>query len=243
VDKECVRKKLYNMNMRKGSRFLTIFTIVYIIFLSLFSFDSLEVSIWAFLIHMIPSFLLLIALVISLKNAKLGGGIFLSLSIVATFFFSTTLNAIAFLIITVPLLLIGIAYISLATKGVKQLLVPVVSVLFLTTLFVFVISLFSIGNDVRNTCKGAMKFHEGDCVTALSLYLDSEISTLAERKRAVWTLGQLGDGRALPVLNKYLTGEACDHETMLCQYELEKAIKWCSTNENILSPIWQRLFL
>ena len=33
--------------------------------------------------------------------------------------------------------------------------------------------------------------------------------------------------RSLPVLEAVYTGEPCDHEEVLCQYELEKAIKRC----------------
>jgi len=48
---------------------------------------------------------------------------------------------------------------------------------------------------------------------------------------AFWALGQLGDKRALPFLRKLLTGEPCDHETNLCQGEIQEAIQKLERNQ------------
>lgn len=48
---------------------------------------------------------------------------------------------------------------------------------------------------------------------------------MRERNRAVWALGQMEERRALPALKKHYTGEKCDHQAELCQYELDKAIR------------------
>ena len=66
-----------------------------------------------------------------------------------------------------------------------------------------------------------------DRVEALIAIVDSAAYTPEERTKAVWALGQLKDPRALPVLESHYTGEPCDHERRICQYELKKAILKC----------------
>lgn len=69
--------------------------------------------------------------------------------------------------------------------------------------------------------------HPGDAVAAMLEYVQSDSHTLKERNLAVWSLGQSRDSRALPILEGYLTGEKCDHDSKLCQSELKKAIMLC----------------
>ena len=90
--------------------------------------------------------------------------------------------------------------------------------------------LFVIHQSVRAHCRVAQQAHPhvGDDVAALIDFLDSPAHSLRERNEiGVWTLGRLGDARAMPVLQAYYTGESCDHERNLCQYELLKAIRRC----------------
>lgn len=101
--------------------------------------------------------------------------------------------------------------------------------------FVFVTYLmacWSIRSSVKEMSAVATKEYPGDRTEALMRYLDSENHSLRERNRAVWALGQIGDGRALPVLEKSYTGRPCDHENRLCQRELQKAIKACKSAFN-----------
>jgi len=79
----------------------------------------------------------------------------------------------------------------------------------------------------HQTGTAAMKQFPGDRVEALMALAQSERHTLSERNHAVWALGQLRDRRALPVLQKYYTGQPCDHARYLCQLELKKAIALC----------------
>ncbi|MBN1805623.1 MAG: hypothetical protein JW837_10260 [Sedimentisphaerales bacterium] len=56
----------------------------------------------------------------------------------------------------------------------------------------------------------------------------SLISTASETEnRAVRAVGQIGDGRALSVLEKFRSGKACEHDKYLCQREADKAVKFC----------------
>lgn len=83
---------------------------------------------------------------------------------------------------------------------------------------------WSIYSDVSDATAMAVREFPGDGVEALIAVVESEDHPLAERNRAVWALGQTGDSRALPALERYYTGDACDHARRLCQHELKKAI-------------------
>lgn len=52
----------------------------------------------------------------------------------------------------------------------------------------------------------------------------------------VWTLGRLRNPTALPALTAAYTGQPCEHDRNLCQYELRKAIKRCGGTP---TPPWQ----
>jgi len=82
----------------------------------------------------------------------------------------------------------------------------------------------------------AMREFPGDEVDALAALVTSETRPLSERNRAVWALGQIGDGRALPALERLYTGVPCDHARYLCQYELKKAIEKCRGEHQ--PPAW-----
>jgi hypothetical protein len=96
-----------------------------------------------------------------------------------------------------------------------------------------------IGSGVHAASEAALLEQPGDRVPALMAYLESPTHTLRERNRAVWALGQLGDARALPVLEKHFTGRECDHGRVLCQHELRKAIRLCRDATNVSAFIWR----
>jgi len=110
-------------------------------------------------------------------------------------------------------------------KGLKKKLRIGLGVLFVCFAVFWASVVILIGQGVKERCKTAQERYDGDCVGALMARVDSEEESFGDRNEAVWALGQLGDKRALPILRKYYTGEECDHEKYLCQYELEKAIK------------------
>jgi len=86
----------------------------------------------------------------------------------------------------------------------------------------------------------ATQVFPGDEVEALMALAESEHRPLADRNRAVWALGQLGDERALPMLKRFDTGRACDHSRLLCQKELRKAMDRCSGKN--WAPGWLPFF-
>ncbi|MHC4116465.1 MAG: hypothetical protein ACYSWO_03050 [Planctomycetota bacterium] len=102
-----------------------------------------------------------------------------------------------------------------------------------TFLFVaFLCICFSIRSSVKEISAQAVRRYPGDRTEALIKYVESESHSLRQRNRSVWALGQIGDKRALPVLEKFYTGQACDHDSRLCEGELYKAIKLCKGSFN-----------
>ena len=124
---------------------------------------------------------------------------------------------------------------------VKIGVLMVVGIGIVVLLVLFVSSSVVIGRSVSKQCKKAQSQYLGGCVVALAQVVDDDKNSLDERKQAIWALGQLGDGRALPVLEEYFDGSGaqCDHETKLCQYELEKAINLIKSGFNPTALIWR----
>lgn len=93
-----------------------VFAIIFICFLAIFAFDVIVPGkpLWyilgGFIIHLIPNYLLLVALVIAWKKEVSGGIVFLLLGIGFTWFFQTYLFLPAFLIVSFPIFLIGILF-------------------------------------------------------------------------------------------------------------------------------------
>jgi hypothetical protein len=106
----------------------------------------------------------------------------------------------------------------------------------------FVVTCTWIGVDVKTRCQEAKKDYSGTCVEALSQLLDDEDQAFRNRNSAIWALGQLGDKQALPILEKYYTGDIPDREPwneVVSQYELKKAIKLLNDGKNITAIFWR----
>jgi hypothetical protein len=99
-------------------------------------------------------------------------------------------------------------------------------------LVAFMMICFSIRSGVKEISAEAIRQYPGDRIEALMAYVDSENHSLRKRNLAVWALGQIGDDGALPTLEKSYTGGPCDHDSRLCQGELQKAIKLCKGGLN-----------
>lgn len=113
----------------------------------------------------------------------------------------------------------------------------------LAVLFIlFVISLHWISSDVRAICKKAQQQFEGDQVEALVAALESDKLTFKEKNQVIWALGEIGDKKALPALEKIYTGEPCskpcDSSQHLCQYGIKKSIRGCK-GFNVVSYVWE----
>ena len=96
-----------------------------------------------------------------------------------------------------------------------------------------------IESGVHAASEAALLERPGDRVPALMAYVESPAHPMRDRNRAVWALGQLGDARALPLLEKHFTGRECEHDRALCQHELRKAIRLCRGATNMPAFIWR----
>jgi hypothetical protein len=88
-----------------------------------------------------------------------------------------------------------------------------------------------IDDSVTSRCAEAGAAGKEDCVSALIEVLQSAEIGFGRKNEAIWALGQLADERALPVLQSLQTGipcpNPCPRDRVICQREVEKAIRWC----------------
>lgn len=107
----------------------------------------------------------------------------------------------------------------------------------------FIITNVWIGYEAKKICQEAKwEYKKTDCVEALIDTLDDENQGYRTRNHAIWALGQFGDSKALPVLQKYYTGDIPDREPlddMISQYELKKAINLANGGLNITAFLWR----
>jgi hypothetical protein len=85
-----------------------------------------------------------------------------------------------------------------------------------------------IDHDVKKNIAVAKQKYSGTAENALLAYLSDTSNSPENRSQiAIWTLGQIGSENALPVLYKNdPEGKTCSgrHNSILCQYEIYKAI-------------------
>lgn len=107
-------------------------------------------------------------------------------------------------------------------------------------LLFFVICCTWIAYEIKNSCQLAQEQYPGTCVDSLISLLDDEKQSFRSRNSAIWVLGQLGDNKALPILQKYYTGNIPPREPLdktISQYELKKAVDLTSGGFNITSLV------
>lgn len=128
------------------------------------------------------------------------------------------------------------------SKNIKQTILYIGAIGVSIFLLFFVITCSWIGFDVKQRCRDAQSQYGGDCTESLISLLNDENRGFKDRNSAIWALGQLGDSRALPVLQSYYTGNIPDREPLaktISQYELKKAINLTSGDLNITSFMWR----
>lgn len=127
-------------------------------------------------------------------------------------------------------------------KKLKQAVYLLIAVATGVIMLFFVITSTWIGFEVKTNCRQAQIKYEGNCVEALTQSLEDEENNYRTRNSAIWSLGQLGDSQALPVLEKYYTGNIPDREPLdevISQYELKKAMNLTSGGLNITAFVWR----
>jgi len=132
-----------------------------------------------------------------------------------------------------------------STSRLRRILLRGIAIVLLVCVVGILGLSLSIESGVKKICGTATRAYPGDKVEALMKFVKSdEYGYDAHRyranNRAFWALGQLGDERALPFLRNLLTGEPCDHETNLCQGEIQKAIRKLEGNGfNLPKFLWR----
>lgn len=125
-------------------------------------------------------------------------------------------------------------------------------------ILMFIISCVWIGYEIKDICQVAQGKNKGeapipfpkgpgasakiDCVKELVMFVDDKSNSFRLRNSAIWALGQLGDSRALSVLQKHYTGSIPSREPLdknISQYELKKAINLASGGFNITKFVWK----
>jgi hypothetical protein len=100
--------------------------IAYALFLSLFAFDvwgtgnSFWYELAGFLIHLIPVYLVVIAIVIGWRRPRLGGILFLALAVAFTLFFGWR-EVEVLLALALPLVVIGLLFLANGQENRPQL--------------------------------------------------------------------------------------------------------------------------
>jgi len=91
------------------------------------------------------------------------------------------------------------------------------------------LSLRSIYSRVETIVRIAQSRYAGDTAEALMSLIESDSETYRDKNRAIWALGQIGDTRALPVLQRLNTGEVqekpYDPSAYIVLYSVRKAIE------------------
>lgn len=128
-------------------------------------------------------------------------------------------------------------------KDIKEKFTYLVAIGTSIFLLLFFIANIWIGHEVKRLCQEAKwEYRTSDCLRALTEQLDDENQGYRTRNHAIWALGQFSDSRALPVLQKYYTGNIPDREPLdetISQYELKKAIELANGGMNITAWAWR----
>jgi len=104
-----------------------ILAIFFTVFLGIFALDSfnpafpVSTQIAAFLIHLMPNYLLLAALILAWKKEVYGGLLFIAIGMFFTLFFQTYLMIPNFMLVSFPVFIIGVLFLIhhfLSKKGI-----------------------------------------------------------------------------------------------------------------------------
>jgi hypothetical protein len=105
----------------------------------------------------------------------------------------------------------------------------------------FVVTCTWIGFEVKSLCRDAKSQYREDCTQALIALLNDKTRGYRSRNSAIWALGQLGDNRALPILQSFYTGKIPEREPLdktISQHELRKAINLAGGGFNATAVFW-----
>jgi hypothetical protein len=118
-------------------------------------------------------------------------------------------------------------------SDLKRAALYAVAIVLTAFALLFAFSLRQIFLGVRDICNTATRQFPGDNVEALMALVESDMASFRDKNSAIWALGQIGDKRALPLLQKLRTGKIqqkpYDSSKYIVQYTVEKAIRHCES--------------
>jgi hypothetical protein len=118
-------------------------------------------------------------------------------------------------------------------KPVKALLISGISALSIVLIaFLGLLIWIQIDINYRKLIAHTAFPNEKTKLDSMILYMNDSSKSFKERNNMVWAIGRNANKKALPYLLANYTGNRCDHDAFLCQYELEKAINLCGGNVN-----------
>lgn len=119
----------------------------------------------------------------------------------------------------------------------KRVIVIIVASLVFVFIFAFGTIMLTINHGVKERIGLAQEKYPGTAEDALIAYLLDTINSPRNRTDvAIWTLGQIQSHKALPLLKELYKadpeGKTCHgrHDSVLCQYEIYKAIRAIESN-------------
>ena len=129
-------------------------------------------------------------------------------------------------------------------RNFKKNVLYILAVCLSVFILFFVICCTWIGYEVKEQCQHASRQYGGDCTSSLIALLQDEKQSYRSKNSAIWALGQLGDRRALPILEELYTGNIPDREPLdktISQYELKKAVNLARGDFNATAFFWRYL--
>jgi len=122
----------------------------------------------------------------------------------------------------------------------KNKILILITIIGLAFTFSVVYSFYTIYQSVSEISAKAKNNFGFDTVESLVTLIESDKFSYFDKNKAIWALGQIGDKRALPLLNKLDTDEIqkkpLDSKNYIVQYTVEKAIK--QINSGFIATRW-----
>jgi len=95
------------------------------------------------------------------------------------------------------------------------------------------ITCWIIFSEVKKVCNKAAQEFQGDTIESLTILLNSDKYGYEEKNDAVWALGQIGDPKALSVLERFYTEKQCGNlageTSVFASMRFEKLLKHART--------------
>ena len=115
----------------------------------------------------------------------------------------------------------------------KKYLIIGIPIGFISVILVYLVCCWIIFSGVKSITTQATEEFRLTPVQSLIAVIESNKFGFEKKNDAIWALGQIGDKKALPILEQIFTDKIekhCNRSENICQYEVQKAIKFCRSN-------------